>query len=103
MEEDNDSGHGTGKRNIVRTWKARHKLDHYFQSSQSPDFSPIEKCWNAPKEYVKKKPYWNDQIVKDLAEEGWQALSQATINKWVDEIPQILKDCIALDGAMTGH
>lgn len=27
LEEDGDSGHGTGKKNIVRTWKVNHMLD----------------------------------------------------------------------------
>lgn len=104
MEEDNDSGHGTGKKgNIVTTWKKRHNLHHFFNSSQSPDFSPIEKAWNAPKEFVKKRACWNDEQVMELAEEGWASLKQETINKWIDLIPQIFKDCIALEGAMTGH
>jgi len=32
-----------------------------------------------------------------------QALSQATIGKWIDLIPQIFNDCIALEGVMAGH
>lgn len=42
-------------------------------------------------------------MVMELAKEGWNKLSQKRINGWIDEIPQIFKDCIALDGAMTGH
>ena len=105
LEEDNDSGHGTGQKkgNIVRSWKEKYGLEQSWNVSHSPDFSPIELAWNAPKEYVKKRPCWNDQMVKELAEEGWHSLKQPTINAWVDVIPQIFKECIALDGAMTAH
>ena len=103
LEEDNDSGHGTSKSNIVKTWKKANGLDHFFNCASSPDFSPIEKAWQGPKEYVKKRPCWEDDIVKELAEEGWASVKQETINSWVDQIPQIFKDCLELDGGMTGH
>ncbi|KAK4232654.1 hypothetical protein C8A03DRAFT_48484 [Achaetomium macrosporum] len=103
LEEDNDSGHGTSKKNIVRDWKERNGLESFFNCTQSPDFSPIEKAWQLPKQAVNKRPCWEDDIVKQLAEEGWQGLKQETINKWVDQIPQIFKDCLELDGAITGH
>lgn len=45
LEEDGDSSYGTGKKNIVRDWKERYNLEHYFNCSNSPDFVPIEKCW----------------------------------------------------------
>lgn len=50
LEEDGDSGHGTGKNNIVSSWKEENKLDIYFNCPSSPDLSPIEKCWQAPKQ-----------------------------------------------------
>lgn len=42
-------------------------------------------------------------MVMDLTEEGWWALKQETINGWIDEIPQIFKEFIALDGVMNAH
>ena len=42
-------------------------------------------------------------MVIELAEEGWEGLYQKTINGWVDQIPQIFKECIALDETVTGH
>ncbi|RFU30684.1 hypothetical protein B7463_g5645, partial [Scytalidium lignicola] len=103
LEEDSDSGHGTGKANIVKTWKRHHGLESFINCPQSPDFVPIERAFQAPKEAVKRRPRWDDTIVKELAEEGWNNLSQKTINKWVDEIPQIFTDCITLEGKLTGH
>jgi hypothetical protein len=43
LEEDGDSGHGTGPKNIVRTWKQENKLNYYFNCASSPDLFPIEK------------------------------------------------------------
>ncbi|KAF1977077.1 hypothetical protein BU23DRAFT_662430 [Bimuria novae-zelandiae CBS 107.79] len=42
LEEDRDSGHGTSKSNIVRTWKQANSLNSYFNYSSSPDLLPIE-------------------------------------------------------------
>lgn len=103
FEEDNDSGHGTSKSNIVRTWKQSHNLTSFFNCSNSPDIVPIEKAWLASKEVVKAKACWNDRTLKELAEEGHNSLKQTTINKWVDEIPLILRDIIEIEGRMTGH
>ncbi|KAK3369004.1 hypothetical protein B0T24DRAFT_631345 [Lasiosphaeria ovina] len=55
LEEDNESGYGISKDNIVRTWNKENGLESYFNCSGSPDFSPIEKAWQSPKQYVKKK------------------------------------------------
>jgi hypothetical protein len=103
LEEDNDSGHGGKGNNIVTKWKKENGLESYFNCPLSLDFVPIEKAWQLPKQYVRKRPCWEDGIVKDLAEEGWDALEQESINSLVDKVPQILKDCIEAEGAMTGH
>jgi hypothetical protein len=53
LEEDNDSGHGGGSNNnIVATWKRQNNLDYYFNCPSSPDLSPIENCWQVPKQYI---------------------------------------------------
>jgi hypothetical protein len=62
LEEDSDSGHGTSKSNIVRTWKEQNRLESFFNCAQSPDFSPVEKAWQGPKEYVKKRPCWDVEM-----------------------------------------
>ena len=103
LEEDGDSGHGTGKSNIVRTWKATHKLESYFNCHSSPDLSPIENCWQPPKQYLKRFPHWDEFETRELAVEGWGSISQQFINERVRSMPQRLKDCIDMDGRMTGH
>jgi hypothetical protein len=39
LKEDEDSGHESGKDNIVRRWKNKHRLKHYFNCPHSPDIS----------------------------------------------------------------
>ena len=59
MEEDRDSGHGSGKDNDVRRWKDEHQLKFYFNCSYSPDLSPIENCWQVPKQIVGRQSHWD--------------------------------------------
>lgn len=75
LEEDNDSGHGLGKSNIVRTWKQKHGLQYYFNCHSSPDLAPIENAWQPAKQYVKKFPYWDEQDTRELAIEGWDRVT----------------------------
>lgn len=43
LEEDGDSGHGTGRtRNAVKKWKEDHHLEHYFNCPSSPDLAPLK-------------------------------------------------------------
>jgi hypothetical protein len=46
LEEDRDSSHGIGgsDRSIVKQWKKKNGLHHYFNCSTSPDLAPIENC-----------------------------------------------------------
>lgn len=105
LEEDNDSGHGTGKANIVRTWKRQNALTSYFNCAQSPDLAPIERAWAWPKKEVTTQSVWDDEALQTLAQEGWDKLKQSTINGWIDKIPEILKqlaDDDELAGKMSG-
>jgi hypothetical protein len=100
LEEDDDAGHGTGKSNIVRSWKKQNDLKYFFNCSQSPDIPPIEKAWRAPKEAVERQAIWSDEVLKNTAEEGWQNLSQQTINRWIIQIPDILEKIVDTEGKM---
>ena len=104
LEEDGDSGHGFGKgQNLVRIWKEKNQLEYYCNCAGSPDFAIIENGWQVPKQHVKKHPHFDLETLKELALEGWEKLSQKTIKKWVDEMPQRLQDCIDAEGKMTGY
>ena len=103
LEEDGDSGHGTGRENnIVRIWKQKNGLRYYFNTPGSPDLSPIENCWRAPKENIAQHASWDEEKVRELVIEGWERLSQETINSWVDSMPQRMRDILKLEGIMTG-
>lgn len=102
LEEDGDSGHGPSKNNPIRSWKEEHNLNSYFNCPRSPDLSPIENCWSVPKQYVRTYPHWDQDTLRDLAEEGWKELSQPTINLWVESMPERLRHVIQLEGKTTG-
>jgi hypothetical protein len=103
LEEDGDSGHGTGPKNIVHTWKQDHGLKSYFNCHDSLDLAPIEKAWQPPKQYIRKFPHWDKEETQELAKEGWDKVSHDFINKWVDSMPQRLREVIEMDGKMTAH
>ena len=53
-----------------------------------------------PKDWVKKRPYWDDELVEELAQEAWKNITQKWINDKVDSMPQRLRDVINSDGQM---
>ncbi|KJZ78887.1 hypothetical protein HIM_01660 [Hirsutella minnesotensis 3608] len=101
LEEDGDSGHGPGKNNPVRAWKEKHGLRYFFNCASSPDLSPIENCWNVIKENLRQQPHWEQSTIRELAEEGWEKLSQETINGWIDSMPLRMQHVLELQGGKT--
>jgi hypothetical protein len=101
LEEDQDTGHGPGKDNIVKGWKARYGLKSYFNCSGSPDLAPIENAWFPAKKEVRKVPHWDAPVTRELAEQGWKNLKLDTINKWVLSMPKRLQKVIDMKGKMT--
>jgi hypothetical protein len=100
LEEDGAFGHGPSGDNIVAQWKGKHKLQFYFNTPGSPDLSPIENAWKAPKAYLKEHAIWDQEAIKDAAEEGWEALTEDTINNWVHSMPQRMKDVLKAGGQL---
>ena len=104
LEEDGDSGHGKAKnRNIVRQWKEENNLEYFFNCASSPDLSPIENCWQPPKQHLKKFPHWDDRTTKELIVEGWDLVSHRFINEKCRSMPQRLRDVILSEGDMVGY
>ncbi|PQE29876.1 hmg box protein [Rutstroemia sp. NJR-2017a WRK4] len=103
LEEDGDSGHGTSMYNIVRTWKKEHKLESYFNCSNSPDLSIIENCWQAPKQALYKTPHWDDITTKEVIIEAWNSIPQSFIDNSIKTIPDRYKAIIKGDGQMTAY
>ena len=90
LEEDNDSGHGPSSKNPVRESKEKYGLKAFFNCPKSPNLSPIENAWIASKMEVRKYPHFDINALKTLAVEGWDKLSQETINHWIDSMPKML-------------
>lgn len=104
LKEDDDSNHDTRKtRNKMKTWKAKHNLNHYFNCAQSFDLSIIKNAWQSTKQHVRKFPHWNDFSLKELIVDGWERMSQEFINERVDQMPERLQAVINGKGAMTGY
>lgn len=78
LEEDGDSGYGKAKnRNIVQQWKEESNLEYFFNCASSPNLSPLENCWQPPKQLSKKYPHWDDHTTRELTTrerimEGWE-------------------------------
>ena len=109
LEEDGDSGYGKPQNSsIVEKWKEDHgmtrdasgKHRYYFNCSQSPDLSIIEDTWQYPKQYVRLRPHWDDELVAELAQKAWDEVPIKWINKLVNSMPQRLRDVIASRGQM---
>ena len=103
LEEDRDSGHGRSESNPIRTWKEQQHLLHYFNCTGSPDLSPIENAWQAPKAHVRKFAGWDDESVWRVSQEGWNRLPQKTINAWIDSMLARLQAVIDGKGQMTAY
>ena len=103
LEEDGDTGHGTGPRNIVRIWKKENKLEYYFNCASSPDLSPTENMGQVPKQELRKYPRWDDHITRGLIYESWSHVSQEYINEKVSIMPERLIAVIDGEGKMTGN
>ena len=101
LEEDGCSGHGPHKNSIVTKWKKDHHVKYYFNAPYSPDLAPIKNGWQAPKAYLRKFEHWTEEMVVEVALEGWHALSKKKINKWCESMPDRLQDVIRLKGQMT--
>lgn len=103
LEEDGDSSHGKGVNNLARKWREKHGVNQYFNCVHSPDLAPIENGWSAPKEKNRIVAHWDDDTTRQLAHEGWNELTQKTINSWCDSMPDRLRAVIQREGQMTGY
>lgn len=103
LEEDGDSGHGTGRKsNIVKAWKEEHGLKHFFNTPNSPDLSPIENCWRYVKQFISANTSITGSRLLELILAGWERIPQVKINAMVDSMVVRMQDVIASGGQMTG-
>ena len=104
LEEDRDTSHGIGKKNIVKTWKEQNHLECYFNMTGSPDLSPSENSWQPTKAYVRRFQHWEVDETQQLAKEGWyEHLSQDYLNRCILSMPERLQAVIDAEGKMTGY
>ena len=101
LEEDGAAGHGRNKNSPVSKWKKDHHVKYYFNYLYSPDLAPIENAWIAPKSYLRKQAHWTEEMVQEVACDGWYAITEKKRRYWCDTMPQRLRDVIRLKGQMT--
>ncbi|KAH8645497.1 hypothetical protein BX600DRAFT_519508 [Xylariales sp. PMI_506] len=102
LEEHRSIGHGTAnKNNIVQQWKRRNAVESYVNITASPDLSPMEDAWKAPKAYIREHAIWDEEGLRETAEDGWEAVTQGTINSWVHSMPQRMQDVLDANGQLT--
>ncbi len=54
LEKDSDSWYSkTKNRNFKRLWKQNNNMEFFFKFAPSPYLSPIENCWQPPKQHLK--------------------------------------------------
>lgn len=82
----------------MREWKEKHGLRYFFNCLRSPDLAPIENAWGHVEKVIKQQPHWDEDSLRELAEEGWARLSQETINHWVRGMPTRLQHVVELGG-----
>lgn len=87
LEEDGNSGHGSGhyswiknllgekietkdKENLVQQQKRTNSLLFYFNCHSSPNLSPIENCQSGPKSYVNSYIHFDMETTKDYTLQG---------------------------------
>lgn len=103
LEEDGNSGHGPGKRNIVRTWKEQNDLEPYLNCHNSPDLAPVENCWQLVIQTLCKYPHWDDATTKGLIYEGWTHVTLKFIKEKVASMPERLQAVQDGERKMTGY
>ena len=107
LEQDGASGHGGSegemapKHNIVAKWFRKNGVQVFYDCHNSPDLAPTENGWQGPNQYASKQPHWDGISLKELLQEGWDAISQEFINEQIDSMPQRLHELQALKGRMT--
>lgn len=65
---------------------------------RSPDLNPIENLWAMCAQKVAKRMPTCDEELKKFMLEEWEAIPQATVDKYVLSFEQRLKECIRVGG-----
>ena len=52
---------------------------------------------------MRKVVYWDEELLYQVAKEGWEGLSQKTINTWINSMSTRLQAVIDAKGQMTGY
>ena len=83
LYKDNNSSYSSSQNgNIIQEWKESYRMSrnqgnyrYYFNCPRAPELNIIKYVWQLLKEYLKTRPYWDNEIVWELAREKWEQTS----------------------------
>jgi hypothetical protein len=101
LEEDKDSGHGTGARGPVQSYKQQIGLKCFFNAPGSPDLAPIENIWRCEKQGIKSIDHFDDETLVEAIKRAWKDIKQETIDRYVDSMIDRMKSLAKCDGDVT--
>jgi len=89
LQEDNDPSHGLRgkKKGLAQLLRDTHSIKSLQHPSNSPDFNPIEACWNILKQRVRRR-IWNtlDELKEILLEE-WKLITMEEVRSRISGMP----------------
>ena len=100
MLSDNDPKH-VSKR--LKKYYERKNWRLLVQSSQSPDFNPIEHLWEVLKNKVQERKPTSAKQGWEIIQEEWAKISPSLYESLVHSMPRRLQKCIDLKGHHTGY
>jgi len=101
LEEDQDSAHGVGQNSFIRRYKEQIGLEYFFNASGSPDLSPIENIWRCEKHKINDFDHFDDDSLIRGIKRAWHAISQETINRYIDSMTSRLASLASRNGDVT--
>lgn len=99
--EDNHCSHGHAPGSQLHTFKKELGIRWQPTIPTSPDLNVQEKIWRVLKQRVKARGIPNSIItLKRWIQEEWDGIDQALINRYIDDMPQRVRDICSRGGSL---
>ena len=99
--EDNHHSHGHARGSILYEFKEWLKIRWQANIPTSPDLNVIEKIWRLLKQRVKARGHPTGLVqLREWIQAEWDAIDQATINRYIDDMPKRAADICRRGGGL---
>jgi hypothetical protein len=99
--EDNHHSHGHAAKSPLRQVKERLKIRWQATIPTSPNLNVQEKIWRVLKQRVKARGVPNSlKTLKRWIQEEWDGIDQALINRYIDDMPDRVRDICRRGGGL---